>query len=62
MSNTFTYDRSSFEHTMKGLLESHTRRPYVHRSQANKNSKGLHILGVSIADKINLIIVPKEKN
>ena len=52
MSNTSTYDRSSFEHTMEGLPESHACRPYVHRTRANKKSKGPRILGVSRVDKV----------
>ena len=62
MSNTFIFDRSSFEHTMKRLPESHARRPYVHRNRANNKSKGPHILGVSRADKVTLIDVREAKN
>ena len=58
MSNTSTYDRSSFE----GLLQSHARRPYVHRTRANKKSKGPRILGVSRVDKVTLIDVREIKN
>ena len=61
MSNTSTYDRSSFEHTMEGLPESHVRRPHIHRNRANKKSKGPHILGVSRADKVTLIDVREAK-
>ena len=61
MLNTSTYDRSSFEHTMEGLPESHACRPYVHRTRANKKSKGLCILGVSRADKVTLIDVREAK-
>ena len=61
MSNTSTYDRSSFEHTIEGLPESHACRPYVHRTRANKKSKGPRIVGVSRADKITLINVREAK-
>ena len=61
MSNTSTYDHSSFEHTMEGLPEYHARRPYVHRTQANKKSKGPRILGVSRANKITSIDVREAK-
>jgi hypothetical protein len=61
MSNTSTYDRSSFEHTMEGLPESHARRPYVHRTRAPKKSKGPRILGVSRADKVTLTAVREAK-
>jgi hypothetical protein len=62
MSNTSTYHRSSLKHTMKGLLESHAHRPYDHRTRTNKKYEGLHILGVSKADKVTLITVSEEKN
>ena len=61
MSNNSTYDRSSFEYTMKRLPESHARRPYVHRTRANKKSKGPRNLGVSRADKVTLIDVHEAK-
>ena len=32
MSNTSTYDRSSFRHTMEGLPEFYVRRLYVHKT------------------------------
>ena len=62
MSISSTYDRSSFEHTMEGLPESHARRPYVHATRAIKKSKGPCILGVSRADKFALIDVREGKN
>ena len=42
---------------MKGLSESHARRPYIHRAQVNKKSKGPRILEVFRADKVTLIDV-----
>ena len=61
MLNTSTYGRSSFEHTKEGWLESYAHCPYVHRTWANKKSKGLCILGVSRVDKVTLFAVCEAK-
>ena len=61
MPNNSTHDRSSFEHTMEGLPESHARRPYVHRYRANKKSTRPRILGVSRADKVTSIDIREAK-
>ena len=61
MSNTSTYDRSSFRHTMEGLPEFYVRRLYVHKTWVYKKSKGLRILEVLRADKVTLIDVRQTK-
>ena len=61
MLNVFTYDRSSFEHIIDGLLKSYVCRLYVHRTQANKKFKGPWILGVSKANKVTLIAIREAK-